>query len=1218
MAMFRRYKCFALWLMLLVLFNMWTSFFPSWLPSDDVPDVSIPVGRDQHQSLEHSTQESLERSLNASSTQNSPAFSQEATLEHPGSHPGRLGTSIIYLFAQGQRSPREAARCTARLELHLQLLESTCRKNQPYKSIYQHWFLLGPGSRSALLDRLPQICDQRSHEVRRAARWPTPSELRGEHVVLVSSQVEGPFLPKFYAGAGLQFWSDAYTRRLRLPEVSLVANSIDCTRGREEIRFPLAMDRSFLSYAQDPASLLQFSTWELLDRPGSFQRFRRWNWTFCEATSSKKGEATSLEQHPYETLFVAEPVRDWPYFYRDLSVRMAKQEVSRPIAGRTLVVVAFFEKTPEYRDNMIFFLQIAIVPDSRSNAPVDYVIVVNGECTIDFPELKNLQVIRQRNVCYDFGSWGIGLQRRVDSVHEAFVVLNPTVRGPFLPRWYTQHWTWAFLSMLTSKVKLVGTSMNCPDGKGRSLVHVMSMIMAFDQVALDIAQANGIFKCAENKTEAMYREGDFLRVLRARGYSAEAFQASHSGEEWFRLPKKALNSPKPLRGKKGCPTLPNDVFFSAQRYFNRTAHPVEFVFFKTTRHMERADQMLTTFSKKLSQETAAMMADPKLIVMLSHSLRLDGAPMVLLELGKIFRDEGLQVHLLSGDDGPLRPEFEKEQMAVSIVKDIDIYRHSENITTTLLDFLGSFFWSRPPELVICNTIVWARALGRLPLLRPSRPRVVWFIHEQEISLKSPGLQPGEFWWGKRFPELGQTQSRQRIIAGADAVVFPAQATRDLWAESEMGHTFHTFFNFLDLARIHQRAGAEAAGAYADVWSLTERRISPLRASVRAELGVAEETFVLVAVGTICQRKNQIALVQPGVLKILSASFRKWLILLVGADDSSPSKRKYLKKFESTEIGRKVRLIQFGPANLKYTAAADLQVSLSFQEVNPLNLLEAKILAVPVLTTPAGGSPEQMVADGIDGFALKDFRQSTFEDRLRRLLTPSNASADDARRALRRVGRAGRATALALFGARAARPRVKELLERLMEDPSSSRAEHGVGVEIMVQLTAEHEASWPRIHACLQQTLDALGEWNGVTSAPLADVFLTTSFNGSSLTGVESLRKHRATRRLLTWQPEAFRSRGGQFLQQVLLARQMRLQHALLVRLQGNSFCRGKEQVLSILRLFHERPDVGMVVSMGENEMIGDRTELNWSCCMKYGCPFGLEQVRQVCSHLWQA
>lgn len=30
-----------------------------------------------------------------------------------------------------------------------------------------------------------------------------------------------------------------------------------------------------------------------------------------------------------------------------------------------------------------------------------------------------------------------------------------------------------------------------------------------------------------------------------------------------------------------------------------------------------------------------------------------------------------------------RPEFEKEQMAVSIVKDIDIYRHSENITTNL-------------------------------------------------------------------------------------------------------------------------------------------------------------------------------------------------------------------------------------------------------------------------------------------------------------------------------------------------------------------------------------------------------------------------------------------------------------------------------------------------------------------------------------------------------
>ena len=38
---------------------------------------------------------------------------------------------------------------------------------------------------------------------------------------------------------------------------------------------------------------------------------------------------------------------------------------------------------------MIFFLQTAILPDA--NAAVDYVIVVNGESTIDFPELPNLE-----------------------------------------------------------------------------------------------------------------------------------------------------------------------------------------------------------------------------------------------------------------------------------------------------------------------------------------------------------------------------------------------------------------------------------------------------------------------------------------------------------------------------------------------------------------------------------------------------------------------------------------------------------------------------------------------------------------------------------------------------------------------------------------------------------------------------------------------------------
>ena len=51
------------------------------------------------------------------------------------------------------------------------------------------------------------------------------------------------------------------------------------------------------------------------------------------------------------------------------------------------------------------------------------------------------------------------------------------------------------------------------------------------------------------------------------------------------------------------------------------------------------------------------------------------------------------------------------------------------------------------------------------------------------------------------------------------------------------------------------------------------------------------------------------------------------------------------------------------------------------EVSPLNTLEAKMLGIPVLMTPAGGSAEQMIADKIDGYLLADFEQRSFEDAL---------------------------------------------------------------------------------------------------------------------------------------------------------------------------------------------------------------------------------------------
>ena len=137
---------------------------------------------------------------------------------------------------------------------------------------------------------------------------------------------------------------------------------------------------------------------------------------------------------------------------------------------------------------------------------LDYVIVVNGAATIDLTGLpSNVQVVRRGNACYDGGTAGEVLASMDIRAYHFFLIMNSSVRGPFLPAYFPQstgmsttRWTTAFTDLLTEKIKLVGTTISC-----ERRVHVQSMLLATDRVGLGILQESGALDCAKNRDEAI-------------------------------------------------------------------------------------------------------------------------------------------------------------------------------------------------------------------------------------------------------------------------------------------------------------------------------------------------------------------------------------------------------------------------------------------------------------------------------------------------------------------------------------------------------------------------------------------------------------------------------------------------------------------------------------------------------------------------------------------
>ncbi|KAJ1461390.1 hypothetical protein M885DRAFT_611667 [Pelagophyceae sp. CCMP2097] len=199
-----------------------------------------------------------------------------------------------------------------------------------------------------------------------------------------------------------------------------------------------------------------------------------------------------------------------------------------PLPKKTLVVYAYSEHTRDALDNARFFLRFGVFPSEDH----DFIFVANGCHSLDLP--AGVEVIERENTCFDFGAWGAALRhvREQRRSYEYVVVINASVRGPFLPAYERRRWPDVFTDGLEYGVGLVGTSLNCFEyGSGRgpgqepseANVHLQSMTrLTLTRQALAMRYSSTLeggfaapfFQgCASDKAGAIY--GGELALSRA-------------------------------------------------------------------------------------------------------------------------------------------------------------------------------------------------------------------------------------------------------------------------------------------------------------------------------------------------------------------------------------------------------------------------------------------------------------------------------------------------------------------------------------------------------------------------------------------------------------------------------------------------------------------------------------------------------------------------------
>ena len=318
-------------------------------------------------------------------------------------------------------------------------------------------------------------------------------------------------------------------------------------------------------------------------------------------------------------------------------------------------------------------------------------------------------------------------------------------------------------------------------------------------------------------------------------------------------------------------------------------------------------------------------------------------------------------------DGPLRQRMEARGIEVHVTGEPsvdDIENHEGRIGE-----LAAYLAPSDHNVVLANT---ATTFSGVEVAQRLGLPVVWAIHE---SLPPEVLLEVAF-GGRAHPDV--RVAFFDALRSADAVVFEAEATRRMYEPWCRARRSIVVPYGIDTAAIDDYC----------------RRTS--RSAARADVGVPEDSRMILVMGTVEPRKAQTTIAQA--LRFVRTVARDWLVVFVGGSDSAycDAVRTCL---EESGLAARARVEPVDADAYRWYRAADVLLSASDMESLPRSMLEAMCFGVPVVSTAVFGVPD-LLDDGGCGVLFEPNDLDATVDALDEVL-----ALDDA--ALRALGEAGR-------------------------------------------------------------------------------------------------------------------------------------------------------------------------------------------------------------------
>jgi len=296
------------------------------------------------------------------------------------------------------------------------------------------------------------------------------------------------------------------------------------------------------------------------------------------------------------------------------------------------------------------------------------------------------------------------------------------------------------------------------------------------------------------------------------------------------------------------------------------------------------------------------------ILIVTHNLNLEGAPLFLFNLAKGLRKIGYKIHILSPTDGPVKEYFTAIGMK-----------------TIISDFTSKEFgisrFEEKYDLIIVNTIIGYKFIKKLDL---EREKVIWTLHESDRVV-----------YFKQFSDL-----KVKLFSNVQKVVFSSIATRDIYEDLNTANTFAIVNTVGDWGRINDYIKKNN------------------KDEVKNKYNFKESDFLVNLVGTICLRKGQLEFAEAAINILKESKKSNLKFVMVGGGRGYKYEEVIRKMITLNGLNGQIIIFNETKDVFDFYLISDIFVCNSYIEAFPMVTLEAMAFGLPIVSTDAYGLAEQ--------------------------------------------------------------------------------------------------------------------------------------------------------------------------------------------------------------------------------------------------------------------